>query len=786
MAYGDLKVRNLIWNTGSGDNTVVLSTLATTSSPTFTGTVTVPTPAVGDNSTKAASTAFVVASFAPKASPTFTGTVTVPTASANDNTTKAASTAYVQTELGDYLTTATATSTYAPKAAPAFTGTATGVNLTLSGNLTVNGTQTIINTQTLDVEDKQIEIGKVSSPSDSTADQGGIKLKGATDKTFLWVNSTDAWTSSEHVALGDGKKAYFGNGQDLEIYHHNSGTNNYIDSVLATADFYVRPNKDFYIMNVGTGDVHIKCIKDESVELYENNVKRLETTTDGINVIGQVKVNGSALSAAPEVTLTASEAITAEDAIMVKTNGQAEKISGSAEGTGATTTIGGTGGNLTVYDICYDQNANKYVVLVGYGYQGSVRCQVGTPSADGTTISSWGTMTEFTAIGYPDWDERKRNISLVYDSNQQKCYFAYRDKENSGRIRHGWISISGTTPSLYRQNLESGNFTNVDCVSATFGPATNGQNILMVSFISGSTIYCARAYDNGSEATLASRIAFTNQAARFTHMSAGNGGFMTTWTLVNSSNRTFYEFFTCAQTGNPYMPGVYDTLYSNGNQYTNSYAGVKSAYDPNSNRFVCFWASTNTGNMWATIVFANSSSATKYGPFEVTTGNVAQVNEDLDVNFDANSGKIIFTWCDTGIARIRAAKIVNNAFVFDAVVTIENGSNTCIGHLATIDTTKNKAGTLLGKGLRRHTVYTPSATNLDDTRFIGFAKASVSSGAEVTVKVDSNTSTRSETLTPGTKYFVQGDGSLGTSAPSAGTIKAGIALTSNKLLISDR
>jgi hypothetical protein len=31
MAYGDLKVRNLIWNTGSGDNTVVLSTLATQS-----------------------------------------------------------------------------------------------------------------------------------------------------------------------------------------------------------------------------------------------------------------------------------------------------------------------------------------------------------------------------------------------------------------------------------------------------------------------------------------------------------------------------------------------------------------------------------------------------------------------------------------------------------------------------------------------------------------------------------------------------------------------------------
>ncbi len=99
--------------------------------------------------------------------------------------------------------------TYTP-ASPAFTGTITGVNLTLSGNLTVNGTQTIINTQTLDVEDKQIEIGKVSSPSDTTADQGGIKLKGATDKTFLWVNATDAWTSSENIVLAANKRLLIG------------------------------------------------------------------------------------------------------------------------------------------------------------------------------------------------------------------------------------------------------------------------------------------------------------------------------------------------------------------------------------------------------------------------------------------------------------------------------------------------------------------------------------------------------------------------------------------------
>tara|TARA_R100001082_G_scaffold50203_1_gene27202 strand:- start:1328 stop:1957 length:630 start_codon:yes stop_codon:yes gene_type:complete len=74
-----------------------------------------------------------LAAAASTASPTFTGTVTVPTASANDSTTKAASTAFVMTELGDYLTTATATSTYAPKAGPTFTGTLGAATITATG-----------------------------------------------------------------------------------------------------------------------------------------------------------------------------------------------------------------------------------------------------------------------------------------------------------------------------------------------------------------------------------------------------------------------------------------------------------------------------------------------------------------------------------------------------------------------------------------------------------------------------------------------------------------------------
>jgi hypothetical protein len=76
---------------------------------------------------------------------------------------------------------------------------------TIAGNLTVQGTTTTIDSTTLSVKDKNIEMGVVSSPTDVTADGGGITLKGTTDKTFNWVDSTDSWTASEHIELASGK-----------------------------------------------------------------------------------------------------------------------------------------------------------------------------------------------------------------------------------------------------------------------------------------------------------------------------------------------------------------------------------------------------------------------------------------------------------------------------------------------------------------------------------------------------------------------------------------------------
>lgn len=119
---------------------------------------------------------------------------------------------------GTGTTTSTGTGSTVRSDSPALTGTATAENLTLSGNLTVNGTTTTLNSTTLSVDDKNITLADTASPTDAAADGGGITLKGTTDKTFNWVDATDAWTSSEHLAVAAGKQ--------VQIKGSSSGTTN--------------------------------------------------------------------------------------------------------------------------------------------------------------------------------------------------------------------------------------------------------------------------------------------------------------------------------------------------------------------------------------------------------------------------------------------------------------------------------------------------------------------------------------------------------------------------------
>lgn len=98
-------------------------------------------------------------------------------------------------------------------------------NLTVTGNLTVNGTTTTVNSTTLTVDDKNIELGSVDIPSNSTATGGGITLLGGSDgnKTIIWNNATDGWDFNQNIS-GSGTLAL--DGSTITLRASQTGTPN--------------------------------------------------------------------------------------------------------------------------------------------------------------------------------------------------------------------------------------------------------------------------------------------------------------------------------------------------------------------------------------------------------------------------------------------------------------------------------------------------------------------------------------------------------------------------------
>ncbi len=84
--------------------------------------------------------------------------------------------------------------------------------------------------------------------------------------------------------IHDNKKLYIGTGGDLQLYH--DGSNSYIDEA-GTGNLVVRASSQLVAQKY-TGETMFKGIADGAFEAYHNNVKKLETTSNGATVTGKL------------------------------------------------------------------------------------------------------------------------------------------------------------------------------------------------------------------------------------------------------------------------------------------------------------------------------------------------------------------------------------------------------------------------------------------------------------------------------------------------------------------
>jgi len=138
-----------------------------------------------------------------------------------------------------------------------------GGNATITGNLTVNGTTTTIDTAVTSV--------------DSLAVDGNISAGGT--------------VTAAGIDLADNVKINLGTSDDLQIYHDGAKSviqttfgDLYLDTVNGD-DIFIRSHDDITIQTADYENAII-CKGDGAVELYHNNIKKLETAAYGVDISG--------------------------------------------------------------------------------------------------------------------------------------------------------------------------------------------------------------------------------------------------------------------------------------------------------------------------------------------------------------------------------------------------------------------------------------------------------------------------------------------------------------------
>jgi hypothetical protein len=92
----------------------------------------------------------------------------------------------------------------------------------------------------------------------------------------------------------DGIKAFFGTGEDLQIYHDSNDNNSYIKE-LGSGSLQIWA-KDFEVYNAGGTETLINADVNAGVQLYFNNSTKIATTNTGVTVTGQITTTGTSPS----------------------------------------------------------------------------------------------------------------------------------------------------------------------------------------------------------------------------------------------------------------------------------------------------------------------------------------------------------------------------------------------------------------------------------------------------------------------------------------------------------
>ena len=586
------------------------------------------------------------------------------------------------------------------------------------------------------------------------------------------------------VDFDDNVKARFGTGNDLEIYHSGD-----VSRIRNTND-----SGTFKIQATSNGENALNIVPNGTVEIYHDGNKKLETTATGINVTGAINVNGTALSAAPEITATASGTIAANAAVNLKSDGKVQAV--TAVTAGATENLlGATEPNEEWHRSrwTYDTEQKKIIFWWRDEASGDFECKVGTPSGSAATASiSWSSVID---TGFDC-----ANFNAYFDPQSKRHVILYHSSSNiKGRAIQ--LNSNGTLTVGSEYNMAGSADSGNKRLSLSRAYTTGGQTATREMFFtyhynSGSRRPYFGFFKVNSDNTI-SNIGSDNQLGSQTSSSWGD--FNSAW---DHNNEVAVQVCTKASDDKLYMNwhrSKYDDQKGSTLVHSSAWGGTIIPIDESNALGVCYRDGSDSGKLKLKVgTFSSTSgdeaasisfsSAYTLTPTEARVGS----SEGSWVARDTETGRYYFAYKLDADGKsylkyftVNASNSVTVQTDSDKVEIKDNDIYKGVNMMFDLTLKQMMVGCVMDTGTNDYeaAVYiayddTTSATN---GNFIGFSSAGYSDGDTATIKVVGNTTTQSS-LTPAQKYYVQHNGSLSTTAANP-SIEAGIALSSTKLLI---
>ena len=472
------------------------------------------------------------------------------------------------------------------------------------------------------------------------------------------------------------------------------------------------------------------------------------------------------------ITATASGNLATGQTVILNSNGTVSVVAAVSESVSSqssyTTTASAEQNNAT-----YDSTNNRLVVIYKDGSDGdSGKAVVGTVS--GSSIS-FGTPVQFETgnTGEPDaaFDVSAGKVVIVYvdngDSQKGKAVVGTVDPSDNS-ISFGSIATfhTGTTDSArisYNTNHSK---------SLIVYKATGGSNLIKarVGTVSGTSI------SFGTEVSVTSgegqKPGVAYDTSTYAHL-------------------VVYEDDDNSDYGAARVATISGTDVSFGTAVVFASATTqdqKVAYDSGNNKFVATFKDQADSNNGKAIVGTVSGTDVSFGT-EVAFDTAGEAGDNY-VEYDATAGKIVvfYTMWDGSAASARYAvgTVSGTSISFASPQTLtDNAGGVPISFGLTYDSTAGKIIFVYrstdsnNRGGAK--ILTVGGSN--SGKFVGITNQAINDTASGKVVVEGGVITNGSlglTLTPGTTYYVQNDGSLGTGSTS---VTAGKALAATTLLL---